>query len=110
MKKKYYILASLLFFFTGMTSCVGDLDVQPLDSTVVTAERAYSDAESYTKGLNKIYSVWAHSGQNGGDSDIQGLDGGETVLLRCWCGRCKNKLPTNVKMLPPERGSTKSMN
>ena len=84
MKKKYYILASLLFFFTGMTSCVGDLDVQPLDSTVVTAERAYSDAESYTKGLNKIYSVWAHSGQNGGDSDIQGLDGGETVLLRCW--------------------------
>lgn len=84
MKKKYYILASLLVCFIGMTSCVGDLDVQPLDSTVVTAERAYSDAESYTKGLNKIYSVWAHSGQNGGDSDIQGLDGGETVLLRCW--------------------------
>jgi starch-binding outer membrane protein, SusD/RagB family len=29
MKKKYYILASLLVCFIGMTSCVGDLDVQP---------------------------------------------------------------------------------
>ena len=103
MKKKYYILASLLVCFIGMTSCVGDLDVQPLDSTVVTAERAYSDAESYTKGLNKIYSVWAHSGQNGGDSDIQGLDGGAG-------GRCKNRPPTNVRTLPPEHGSTKSTN
>lgn len=84
MKKKHYIYASLLAFFTGFTSCVGDLDVQPLDPTVVTAERAYTDAASYTKGLNKIYSVWAHSGQNGGDSDIDGLDGGETVLMRCW--------------------------
>lgn len=109
MKKKYYILASLLFFFTGMTSCVGDLDVQPLDSTVVTAERAYSDAESYTKGLNKIYSVWAHSGQNGGDSDIQGSMAAKPYYCVAG-GRCKNKLPTNVKMLPPERGSTKSMN
>ncbi len=63
---------------------LGDLDVQPLDPTVVTAERAYTDAESYTQGLNKIYSVWALSGQNGGDSDIAGLDGGNTVLMRCW--------------------------
>lgn len=84
MKKKYYILASLLACLTSFTGCVGDLDVQPLDSTVVTAERAYTDAESYTKGLNKIYSVWALSGQGGDDSDIAGLDAGNTVLLRCW--------------------------
>ena len=84
MKKKYYILASMLTCLTVFSSCVGDLDVQPLDPTVVTAERAYTDAESYTKGLNKIYSVWALSGQNGSDSDIAGLDGGNTVLMRCW--------------------------
>ncbi|TRX47830.1 RagB/SusD family nutrient uptake outer membrane protein [Bacteroides sp. HF-5092] len=84
MKKKYYILASMLACLTSFTGCVGDLDVQPLDSTVVTAERAYTDAASYTKGLNKIYSVWALSGQGGDDSDIAGLDAGNTVLLRCW--------------------------
>lgn len=84
MKKKYYILASMLACVIGFSSCVGDLDVQPLDSTVVTAERAYTDAASYTKGLNKIYSVWALSGQGGNDSDIAGLDAGNTVLLRCW--------------------------
>lgn len=84
MKKKYYILASMLACLTCFTGCVGDLDVQPLDSTVVTAERAYTDAASYTKGLNKIYSVWALSGQGGDDSDIAGLDAGNTVLLRCW--------------------------
>ena len=84
MKKKYYILASILACLTSFTGCVGDLDVQPLDSTVVTAERAYTDAASYTKGLNKIYSVWALSGQGGDDSDIAGLDAGNTVLLRCW--------------------------
>lgn len=85
MKKKYYIVASLMACLTSFTSCVGDLDVQPLDSTVVTAERAYTDAASYTKGLNKIYSVWALAGQSGeSDSDIAGLNAGETVLLRCW--------------------------
>lgn len=84
MKKKYYIRASMLACLTCFTGCVGDLDVQPLDSTVVTAERAYTDAASYTKGLNKIYSVWALSGQGGDDSDIAGLDAGNTVLLRCW--------------------------
>lgn len=45
----------------------------------------HTDAESYTKGLHKIYSVWALSGQDGSSSsDISGLDAGNTALLRCW--------------------------
>lgn len=86
MKKKYAIIAaSMLACLISFTSCVGDLDVLPLDSTVVTAQKAYTDAASYTKGLNKIYSVWALAGQSGeSDSDIAGLNAGETVLLRCW--------------------------
>lgn len=59
MKTRKYIyttLATCLFVFS---SCLNDLDVLPLDPTVETADKAYTDAESYTKGLHKIYSVWA---------------------------------------------------
>ena len=63
MKTRKYIyttLATCLFVFS---SCLNDLDVLPLDPTVETADKAYTDAESYTKGLHKIYSVWALSGK-----------------------------------------------
>lgn len=56
MKTRKYIyttLATCLFVFS---SCLNDLDVLPLDPTVETADKAYTDAESYTKGLHKIYS------------------------------------------------------
>lgn len=76
------LIASVMLPLTG---CVGDLDVFPLDDQVISSDKAYSDAESYTKALNKIYSVWALSGQDGsGSSDISGLDPGNTVFLRCW--------------------------
>ena len=58
MKTRKYIyttLATCLFVFS---SCLNDLDVLPLDPTVETADKAYTDAESYTKGLHKIYSVY----------------------------------------------------
>lgn len=54
MKTRKYIyttLATCLFVFS---SCLNDLDVLPLDPTVETADKAYTDAESYTKGLHKI--------------------------------------------------------
>ena len=50
MKTRKYIyttLATCLFVFS---SCLNDLDVLPLDPTVETADKAYTDAESYTKG------------------------------------------------------------
>ena len=82
MKKKLYIAVAV---FTAMTACTSDLDVEPLDPTISTANRVYSDAESYRKALYKIYSVWALSGQDGaGGSDISGLDAGNTVLFRSW--------------------------
>ena len=85
MKLKYIaasLLAAGLFTFSG---CVNDLDVFPLDPDVVTSNVAYDSPESYTMALNKIYSVWALSGQDGNSSsDIAGLDPGNTVLLRCW--------------------------
>ncbi|MCH3995251.1 MAG: RagB/SusD family nutrient uptake outer membrane protein [Prevotella sp.] len=83
------------------SSCINDLNVQPLDPTQITASEAYSDSLSYAEGLNKIYSVWALSGQDGaGASDISGLDPGNTVLLRSWwtlqeqtTDECKNAWP-----------------
>ena len=67
----------------GATACTNDLNVEPLDPTVSTANRAYADAASYEKALAKIYSVWALSGQDGADgSDISELDAGNPVLFR----------------------------
>ncbi|WP_281695981.1 RagB/SusD family nutrient uptake outer membrane protein [Bacteroides clarus] len=83
--KLNYIKASFLasvFMFGG---CINDLDVLPLDPNVVTVDETYATAESYTEALSKIYSVWALSGQvDAGSSDLDGLDAGNTVLLRSW--------------------------
>lgn len=69
----------------GATACTNDLNVEPLDPTVSTANRVYSDPANYEKALFKIYSVWALSGQDGaGGSDISELDAGNTVLFRSW--------------------------
>ena len=85
MKRKKYMFTVASVALLGMAGCTNDLDVQPLDPTVSTANRVYSDAESYRKALFKIYSVWALSGQDGaGGSDISGLDAGNTVLFRSW--------------------------
>ena len=85
MKLKYITASLLATGLLSMSGCVNDLEVFPLDPDVVTSNVAYDSAESYTMALNKIYSVWALSGQDGaGSSDIAGLDPGNTVLLRCW--------------------------
>lgn len=82
MKQLKYIIPMMLL---GATACTNDLNVEPLDPTVSTANRAYADAASYEKALAKIYSVWALSGQDGaGGSDISELDAGNTVLFRSW--------------------------
>ena len=82
MKKKLYTAVMVTISFTA---CTNDLNVEPLDPTVSTANRVYADAANYRKALDKIYSVWALSGQDGaGGSDISGLDAGNTVLFRSW--------------------------
>ncbi|MFI3332987.1 MAG: RagB/SusD family nutrient uptake outer membrane protein [Rikenellaceae bacterium] len=85
MKFKNITAAMFLAATLSLSSCVSDLEVFPLDENVSSADKAYSTAESYTQALFKIYSVWALSGQDGaGDSDISGLDPGNTVLFRSW--------------------------
>lgn len=85
MKSKYIISFLSIIYIIFLGSCTDDLNVSPLDPDVITSNIAYGSPEGYTMALNKIYSVWALSGQEGaGSSDISGLDAGNTVLLRCW--------------------------
>lgn len=82
MKQLKYSIPSILL---AITACTNDLQVEPLDKTVSTANQVYSDPANYEKALYKIYSVWALSGQDGaGGSDISELDAGNTVLFRSW--------------------------
>ncbi len=85
MKFKNITAAMFLAATLSLSSCVGDLEVFPLDENVLSADKAYTTADSYTQALSKIYSVWALSGQDGaGSSDVSGLDAGNTVLFRAW--------------------------
>ena len=69
---KYILSAAVLLMMGGgLTSCINDLDVEPIDPSLqsdVTPEQLF----------NKCYSVFATSGNNGGDDnvDVDGLDGG----------------------------------
>ena len=86
--KKMIPAAAVVLSF-GVTSCVGDLDVTPIDpSTNMTAD---------ANGLfNKCYAnlgIVGQKGANGGDVDIQGLDGGTTSLIRQLFNA--NELPTD---------------
>lgn len=83
MKTRTSIYTLLTAGLLSLSSCVGDLDVLPLDETIVTTENAYSTPASYTQALHKIYSAWALSGQDdASNSDIQDMDAGKTVLIR----------------------------
>lgn len=69
--------AALLLLSVGTTSCVGDLDVTPIDQNL--------DTTLDPDGLfNKCYANFALAGNGGanGDCDIDGLDGGTTGYVR----------------------------
>ncbi|MDR2954723.1 MAG: RagB/SusD family nutrient uptake outer membrane protein [Prevotella sp.] len=84
MKTKILLLllfCSPLYFW----SCLDDLNVEPLDPQSQTPDEVYSDEANYIKGLMKIYSILAMSGQDGsGSSDIEGVDAGNAQLYRAW--------------------------
>lgn len=69
--------ASAFMMTLGLGSCVGDLDVEPIDPsthTTLNEEQVF----------NKCYANLALAGQGGadGDCDISGLDGGTTGFVR----------------------------
>ncbi len=61
----------------AFSSCVKDLNVEPIDPSKATANRVFKDEKAYLEALAKIYASYAISGQTGGgggDPDIKGID------------------------------------
>lgn len=67
-----------------LSSCVGDLDVTPIDQNLITSATVYDNPEAYKQGLAKLYATFALSGQQGpaGQPDIAGIDEGFGNYLR----------------------------
>lgn len=73
-----------LLLGAGMASCVGDLNTEPIDKSIITSENAYKNPEAYQEVLAKIYSIFALSGQQGpsGKPDLATSDEGTSNYLR----------------------------
>jgi starch-binding outer membrane protein, SusD/RagB family len=67
-----------------MTSCIGDLDVKPVDPNVQTADVVYKDIDDFKGGLAKLYAAFALTGQSGpaGAGDVAGVDEGFSDFIR----------------------------
>ena len=75
--KKFHLYLASLVVAIGLTSCVQDLDIQPIDPSVV---QTFSEPEVFTK----VYAAWALTGQQGaaGNNDIDIDDEGRFSLYR----------------------------
>lgn len=74
------LVATIIF-----SSCVKDLEVEPIDPNVSTANNVFKDPIAYKQALAKIYASYALSGQTGGGGgspDIAGIDEGFGNYLR----------------------------
>jgi hypothetical protein len=78
MKMKKLISLTLIMLTAFIfTSCVKDLDVEPIDPNVNTLNNVFKDQSAYKRALAKIYASYAISGQTGnggGSPDISGID------------------------------------
>lgn len=84
--KRYKKLFCTIALSVGMlaTSCVGDLDVTPIDPSTNTVNNALKTQEDYEAFLAQCYTGFATSGSYGpdGESNISGLDGGQSQYYR----------------------------
>lgn len=77
MKKNTFLIAVILITTFLFSSCVKDLNVEPIDPRVNTLNNVFKDQAAYKQALAKIYASYAISGQTGGgggSADIQGID------------------------------------
>ena len=89
--KKYFktiLPAATLLLSMGLSSCIGDLDVTPIDPNKNTNPKS-------DQLFTKCYADLALAGQSvpNGDCDIDGLDGGTTGFVRQLFNT--NELPTD---------------
>jgi len=83
MKTLKYIFA-ICAAAVGFSSCVGDLDVKPIDPAMNTADKALQTADDYFSLMAQCYTGFSISGSYGpnGDNNIKGVDGGFSQYFR----------------------------
>ena len=83
MKTLKYIIAAFVMA-VGLSACVGDLDVKPIDPAMNTADKALVTEEDYFSLLAQCYTGFATSGSYGpnGANNISGIDGGFSQYFR----------------------------
>lgn len=77
MKRNKFLIPVIFITAFLFTSCVKDLDVQPIDPNVNTLNNVFKDPAAYKQALAKLYASYAISGQTGGgggSADIAGID------------------------------------
>lgn len=81
---KIFLMSAVAICSLGFASCVGDLDVEPIDPNVTMPEDVLNSDEAYTRLLAKCYSGLSVSGGFGkdGDCDLSGIDGGFSQYIR----------------------------
>ena len=75
---------SILAVAALLSSCIGDLNVTPIDPNANTADKALVDEAAFTSFLAGVYTGFATSGYYGanGSPSISGLDGGASQYIR----------------------------
>ncbi|MBR1926257.1 MAG: RagB/SusD family nutrient uptake outer membrane protein [Bacteroidales bacterium] len=83
MKKINYILGTIVAA-AAMTSCVGDLNVTPIDPNANTVDKVLTSQQALDSYISGVYLGFATSGYYGpnGDPSISGLDGGASQYIR----------------------------
>jgi hypothetical protein len=84
MKKIRFFYLAMIASFTF--SCIGDLDVKPIDPNQVTSATVFNSPAAYKQALAKVYAGFAVSGQQGpsGRPDIAGVDEGFSCYSRSY--------------------------
>ena len=110
MKKTIYscFIALLVAGLSTLVSCLGDLDLKPIDKNLIQDSDFKSHHEYYTQFLAKVYAGLAVSGQEGpaGKPDIEGFDESSRIadrrsLIRL--ERCRRTRTKHFKMVCRKR-------
>ncbi|MDE6778879.1 MAG: RagB/SusD family nutrient uptake outer membrane protein, partial [Alistipes sp.] len=83
MKKIFLYGVAIATAASMLASCIGDLDTQPLDNKIKTADKAFADPDSYSQYVNYAYSYFSLVSQSDpGTSDIAVDNAGQSEFPR----------------------------
>ncbi len=82
--KRYRFTAGALLLSLLASSCINDLDTEPLNARITTSTSVFKDPASYKEFLAKLYGSMNLTGQRGeyGMPELSAPDEGTTSFLR----------------------------